>query len=201
MKRAGEAGPAASGRCASRAVREARSIPSEPSPRAARPEGLSGRRQRGSCSSRRHCGRRDILVLLSSKPWRPHRVSRHGGRHCGAVESSLCTRVPPPDEPADPDLREDGRRRERVPEKAEEARPRFERKCLTVEMPGQKPPPGRLEEAELLRRVRDQEVLGLLVVLQHHLVRLAPDSGLLVAAEGGVCRVCLLYTSPSPRDS
>jgi hypothetical protein len=44
---------------------------------------------------------------------------------------------------------------------------------LTAQRPGQVPLFVLLEEAELLRRVRDEEVLGLLVVLQHHLVGLA----------------------------
>src|SRR3984957_17919405 len=46
----------------------------------------------------------------------------------------------------------------------------------------------RSEEAELLRAVADQHVLRLLVVVEHHLVVLAPDAGLLVATERRVCR-------------
>jgi hypothetical protein len=34
----------------------------------------------------------------------------------------------------------------------------------------------RLEETELLRAVADQQVLGLLVVIEHHLVGLAADT-------------------------
>jgi hypothetical protein len=41
----------------------------------------------------------------------------------------------------------------------------------------------RSEEAERVLRVADQQVLGLLVVVQHHLVVLPADAGLLVAAE------------------
>src|SRR5512134_3859704 len=44
------------------------------------------------------------------------------------------------------------------------------------------------EEAERLRRVAHQQVLGLLVMVEHHLVRLAADARFLVAAEGGVRR-------------
>ncbi len=45
------------------------------------------------------------------------------------------------------------------------------------------------EEAERLGRVADQQVLGLLIVVEHHLVGFAPDARLLVAAErrmGGI---------------
>src|SRR5215471_9171340 len=55
-----------------------------------------------------------------------------------------------------------------------------------------------LEEAEGLRRVADQEILGLLVVVQHHLVGLAADAGLLVAAEGRVRRVGVVAVRPHP---
>src|SRR5580700_3797851 len=47
----------------------------------------------------------------------------------------------------------------------------------------------RSEEAELLRAVADQHVLRLLIVIEHHLVVLAADAGLLVAAERRVCRI------------
>src|SRR5215470_16936380 len=57
---------------------------------------------------------------------------------------------------------------------------------------------GRSEEPELARRVADQQVLGLLVVLEHHLVILAADAGLLVAAEGGVRRVQVIAVRPHP---
>ena len=64
-----------------------------------------------------------------------------------------------------------------------------------------------LEETGLLLGVGPEEVLGVLVVSEHHEVVLAADAGLLVAAERRVGRVgvvlvypCLLYTSPSPRD-
>src|SRR3977135_4365702 len=55
-----------------------------------------------------------------------------------------------------------------------------------------------LEEAELLGRVADQQVLGLLVVLEHHLVVLPADTGLLVPAEGGVRRVGVVAVGPYP---
>src|SRR5882757_5065877 len=53
-----------------------------------------------------------------------------------------------------------------------------------------------LEEAELLRGVADQQVLGLLVVVQHHLVVLAADTGLLVAAERRVGGVGVVAVRP-----
>src|SRR6478735_2599356 len=56
--------------------------------------------------------------------------------------------------------------------------------------PGVRGPTGcRSEEPELLARVGHQQVLGLLVVVEHHLVVLAADARALVAAErrrGGV---------------
>src|SRR5690242_9898859 len=55
---------------------------------------------------------------------------------------------------------------------------------------------GGSEEAELLGAVADQHVLGLLVVVEHHLVRLAADAGLLVAAEGGVRRIGVIAVGP-----
>src|SRR5690242_7434257 len=53
-----------------------------------------------------------------------------------------------------------------------------------------------LEEAERLRRVADEQVLRLLVVLQHHLVVLAADARLLVPAERGVGRVEVVAVRP-----
>src|SRR3990167_6193229 len=52
------------------------------------------------------------------------------------------------------------------------------------------------EEAHRLRIVGDQEVLGVLVVGQHHLVVLAADAGLLVAPERGVRRVQVVAVGP-----
>src|ERR1700691_250579 len=40
------------------------------------------------------------------------------------------------------------------------------------------------EESKRLGGIADQHVLGLLVMVQHHLVRLAPDARRLIAAEG-----------------
>ena len=45
------------------------------------------------------------------------------------------------------------------------------------------------EEAERIDVVADEQVLGLLVVVEHHLVGFATDTGLLVATERGVRRV------------
>src|SRR5450631_4541872 len=55
-----------------------------------------------------------------------------------------------------------------------------------------------LEEPECVLGVADQKVLGLLVVLQHHQVGLATDTGVLVAAEGGVRRVGVIVVHPDP---
>src|ERR1700677_1085496 len=59
-------------------------------------------------------------------------------------------------------------------------------------------PAPRLEEPELLRRVAHQQVLRLLVVVKHHLVVLAADTGLLVPAERGVRRVGVVAVRPDP---
>ena len=58
--------------------------------------------------------------------------------------------------------------------------------------------PYRSEEAELLRAVADEQVLGLLVVIQHHLVGLAADTRLLVATERGVRRIGVVAIGPDP---
>src|SRR6185436_6028659 len=59
-------------------------------------------------------------------------------------------------------------------------------------------PPGqnRSEETELLRAVADQQVFGLLVVIQHHLVGLAADTRLLVTAERGMRRIGMVAIGP-----
>src|SRR5882757_6534615 len=54
------------------------------------------------------------------------------------------------------------------------------------------------EEALGLVRIRHQQVLGLLVVIEHHLVVLAPDTGLLVTAERRVRRVGVEAVGPHP---
>src|SRR5690606_5214123 len=51
------------------------------------------------------------------------------------------------------------------------------------------PVPIQSEETERIDVVAHQQVLGLLVVVEHHLVGLATDAGLLVAAERGMRRV------------
>src|SRR5699024_3527786 len=53
-------------------------------------------------------------------------------------------------------------------------------------------------EAELLLRVADQHVLGLLVVVKHHQVVLPADARGLVPAERGVCRVVVVVVHPHP---
>ena len=52
-----------------------------------------------------------------------------------------------------------------------------------------------LEEAQRLLGVAHQQVLGLLVVVEHHLVGLTADTGLLVATEGGVWEYCVPIVS------
>src|ERR1022692_3115865 len=54
----------------------------------------------------------------------------------------------------------------------------------------------RLEEAELLRAVTHQEVLGLLIVVEHHAVGFAADAGLLVSSKGSVCRISVVAVDP-----
>src|ERR1700733_4989404 len=44
--------------------------------------------------------------------------------------------------------------------------------------------------------VADEQVLGLLIVIEHHAVILAPDARLLVAAEGGVRRIQMIAVGP-----
>src|ERR1019366_1396875 len=61
-----------------------------------------------------------------------------------------------------------------------------------------RPRRSRLEEAELLRAVADQHVLGLLVVVEHHAVIFPPDPRLLVAAEGRVGRIGVVAVGPHP---
>src|SRR6516162_2251724 len=52
------------------------------------------------------------------------------------------------------------------------------------------------EETQWLRAVADEQVLGLLVVVQHHLVVLAPDAGLLIAAKGRVRGIEVIAVDP-----
>src|SRR5580698_3462355 len=54
------------------------------------------------------------------------------------------------------------------------------------------------EEPELLRGVAHQQVLRLLVVVKHHLVVLTSDTGLLIAAEGGVRGISVIAVRPDP---
>src|SRR6188472_713401 len=53
-----------------------------------------------------------------------------------------------------------------------------------------------LEEPERLRVVGDEHALRLRVVVEHHLVVLAPDPGHLVATERGVCRIEVVAVRP-----
>ena len=54
------------------------------------------------------------------------------------------------------------------------------------------------EESELLWAVADQEILGLLVMVEHHLVGLAANARLLVAAECRMRRVGVVAIGPDP---
>src|ERR1700691_2397750 len=54
------------------------------------------------------------------------------------------------------------------------------------------------EEAQRLRTVAHQDILGLLVMVEHHLVSFSADSGLLVAAEGGMRRIRMVAIGPDP---
>jgi large subunit ribosomal protein L11e len=53
-----------------------------------------------------------------------------------------------------------------------------------------------LEESQLVLVVRDQHVLGVAVVVEHHLVILAAETRLLVASERSVGRVCVVAVDP-----
>src|SRR5580692_8274358 len=55
----------------------------------------------------------------------------------------------------------------------------------------------RLEEAQFLRAIADQHVLGLLIMIEHHLVVLPPDTGLFVAAESGVRGIQVVAIHPN----
>src|SRR5215472_10442244 len=52
------------------------------------------------------------------------------------------------------------------------------------------------EETHWLRAVADEQVFCLLVVVQHHLVVLAPDAGLLIAAKGRVRGIEVIAVDP-----
>src|SRR6267142_269750 len=54
------------------------------------------------------------------------------------------------------------------------------------------------EEAELLGTVADQHVFGLLIVVEHHLVGLAADARLLVAAERRMRGIGVIAVVPHP---
>src|SRR6266508_5851141 len=56
----------------------------------------------------------------------------------------------------------------------------------------------RSEEPGPVGGVADEQVLGLLVVVEHHLVVLPADAGLLVTAEGRVGRVGVVAVGPYP---
>src|SRR5690606_31102881 len=61
---------------------------------------------------------------------------------------------------------------------------------------GPAPAPGTSEEAQRVDVVADQQVLGLLVVVEDHLVGFPADAGFLVAAEGRVSRIEVVAVGP-----
>src|SRR5881275_2005750 len=60
------------------------------------------------------------------------------------------------------------------------------------------PPPYRSEEAKLLGAVAHQQVLGLLIVIQHPEMVFAADARLLVAPECGMRRIGMIAVGPDP---
>ena len=54
------------------------------------------------------------------------------------------------------------------------------------------------EEPQCFGAVADEQILGLLIVVEHHLVVLAPDTRLLVAAERRMRRVEMIAIGPDP---
>src|SRR6202042_708719 len=54
------------------------------------------------------------------------------------------------------------------------------------------------EEAQGLGAVAHQDVLGVLIVVEHHLVVFAADAGGLVSAERGMRRVGVIAIGPDP---
>src|SRR6266481_5721703 len=52
------------------------------------------------------------------------------------------------------------------------------------------------KEAKRLSRIAYQDVLGVLIVVEHHLVIFAPDAGLLVSTECGMSRISMITVRP-----
>ncbi len=55
-----------------------------------------------------------------------------------------------------------------------------------------------LEKAQFALVVGDEHVLGLTVVVQHHLVRFPTDTRFFVTSEGGMCGVGVVTVHPDP---
>src|SRR5579863_7308539 len=53
-----------------------------------------------------------------------------------------------------------------------------------------------LEKPKRFRAVAHQHILGLLVMIEHHLVRLPADAGFLITAEGRVRGICVVAIGP-----
>src|SRR3989344_1142966 len=60
------------------------------------------------------------------------------------------------------------------------------------------PSEGRSEQAESALVVRDEQVLGLLVMVEHRLVVFAPEARRLVSAESGVGGILVIAVGPDP---
>src|SRR5688500_11253240 len=80
--------------------------------------------------------------------------------------------------------------------KGREWRTRPHHPSMAFSSAGREKAGGRSEESERVGRVADRHVLGLLVVIQHHLVRLAADARLLVAAEVSMRGIGMVAIGP-----
>src|SRR4051812_35343198 len=56
--------------------------------------------------------------------------------------------------------------------------------------------PGALEETERLLAIADEQILCLLIMIEHHLASLATDAGLFVAAECRMRRIGVIAVGP-----
>src|SRR5690348_17336644 len=56
--------------------------------------------------------------------------------------------------------------------------------------------PGALEETQRLLAIAHEQILGLLIVIEHHLVSLATDARLFVAAESRMRRIGVVAVGP-----
>ena len=54
----------------------------------------------------------------------------------------------------------------------------------------------RSEESQWILVIRHQDILGMAIMIQHHLVVLPPDAGFLVPAKGSASRVGVVTITP-----